>query len=217
MNRFALVTLATALLCAVAAGPGAWAKLIWYAGFPQLALPLIEDPGARGAALYAAGRYAEADAAFAAVGRSATYDRGLTLAATGQYSLSVAYFDAVLFADRYDADARHNRNVVMTLVDPVIGEAQGHGRIETILTDNGVATADFDPDAPSQPILAAERHKEQRRLRRSVTRERSAAADAGWLDTLADAPGEYLRGRLAAEMERRRKTDTAHREEPDRW
>ena len=117
MTRRTLILLAAALLCGALAGPEAWAKLIWRAGAPQLALPLIRDEAARGAALYQAGRYAEADAAFAAVGRSATYNRGLTLAATGDHALSVAYFDAVLFADQYDADARHNRDTVAALVN----------------------------------------------------------------------------------------------------
>ncbi|WP_420556625.1 hypothetical protein [Roseovarius sp.] len=217
MSRASLSVLAAALLCAVAAGPEAWAKLIWRAGFPDLALPLIQTPGARGAALYQAGRPAEADAVFAELGRSATYNRGMTLAATGDYDLSVAYFDAVLFADRYDADARHNREVVSSLIEPVIGEARGHGRIETILSQNGIETAAFDPDAPAQPVEAAARRSEQSNLNRAVTGERNVAADTAWLDTLADAPGEYLKGRLDAEMERRRKDGEAHGEERDQW
>ena len=217
MTRRTLILLAAALLCGALAGPEAWAKLIWRAGAPQLALPLIRDEAARGAALYQAGRYAEADAAFAAVGRSATYNRGLTLAATGDHALSVAYFDAVLFADQYDADARHNRDTVAALVEPVIGEAMGHGRIETILTQSGVETAAFDPDDPAQPIQAAERDPNRRSLKKSVTGERTAAADLGWLDTLADAPGAYLQSRLAAELERRRRDGEAFLEEQDRW
>ncbi|QHQ35360.1 hypothetical protein [Algicella marina] len=217
MSRVSLAVLTAAMLCAVAAGPEAWAKLVWRAGFPQFALPFIANPGARGAALYEAGRYAEADAVFAEIGRSATFDRGLTLATTGDYSLSVAYFDAVLFADQYDADARHNREIVLTLVEPVVGEARGHGRIETVLSQSGVGTADFDPDDPSLPIQAAQRDPVRASIKRSVTGERTAAADAGWLDSLVDAPGEYFKSRLAAEMERRRKEGEAHREEPSRW
>ncbi|MCQ0969549.1 hypothetical protein MLD63_03745 [Paracoccus sp. TK19116] len=217
MRHRSLVISAAALACAVAAGPEAWAKLIWRAGFPDLALPLIKEPGARGAALYDAGRYEDADAVFADIGRSATYDRGLTLAVTGDYALSVAYFDAVLFANRYDADARHNREIVATLVEPVIGEAMGHGRIETILSEAGVAVGAFDPDDPAQPIQAVQRNPKEANVKRSVAGERTTAADEGWLDSLSDAPGEYLKGRLAAEMDRRRETGEAHSEEPGRW
>ena len=63
-----------------------------------------------------AGDYAEADAAFAAAWRRATYDRGLSLAATGSYALAVAYFDGVLFVDPSDTDARFNRDLVARLV-----------------------------------------------------------------------------------------------------
>ena len=216
MIRASLVLVAAAL-CAAAAGPEAWAKLIWRVGRPDLALPLISDEGARGGALYAAGRYGEADAAFAAIGRSATYNRGLSLAMTGDYDLAVAYFDAVLFANRYDADARRNRDLVAALVEPVTGEAMGHGRIETVLSEAGIETSAFDPDDPSQPIEAAQRDPLRADTRRPVTGERNVAADADWLDTLADAPGEYLRGHLDAEMERRRRDGEAHAEEPDPW
>ena len=48
--RLRFVTLA-ALACALAAGPQAWGKLAWQAGFPALAVPLISDPAARAAAI----------------------------------------------------------------------------------------------------------------------------------------------------------------------
>lgn len=206
-----------AAACALAAGPQAWGKLVWQAGFPSLAVPLVSDPSARAAALYAAGRYAEADAGFAAIGRSATYDRGLTLAATGEYVLSVAYFDAVLFANRYDAEARHNRDTVNALVPPVVGEAMGHGRIEAILSEAGVKTAAFNPDAPEQKIVKTELDPQRESNRRPVTGDRTATADTAWINSLDDAPGAYLKARLAAEMERRRAGGEAHKEEPDNW
>ena len=206
-----------ALACAVAAGPQAWGKLLWQAGCPALAIPLIGDASARAAALYEAGRYTQADAAFAAIGRSVTYDRGLTLAATGDYALSVAYFDAVLFADRYDTDARHNRDTVAALVPPVIGEAMGHGRIEAILSEAGLTTGVFDPDALDQPIVKHPYDLQRRAAKRPVTGQRTAAADSAWRESLEDAPAAYLKARLAAEMERRREAGTAFREEVDRW
>jgi len=214
--RARLIAIAAAA-CALAAGPQAWGKLARQAGFPSLAVPLVSDPSARAAALYAAGRYAEADAGFAAVGRSATYDRGLTLAATGEYALSVAYFDAVLFANRYDTEARHNRDTVKALVPPVVGEAMGHGRIEAILAEAGIRAVAFDPDAPEQKIVQTEVDPQRESNRRPVTGDRTAAADTAWIDSLEDTPGAYLKARLAAEMERRRAEGEAHKEEPDQW
>ncbi|MGR3579989.1 MAG: hypothetical protein ACU0CV_10005 [Sagittula sp.] len=42
---------AAAIACALAAGPGAWGKLAWRAGFPALAVPAIGDPEAQAAVL----------------------------------------------------------------------------------------------------------------------------------------------------------------------
>lgn len=217
MTRGSLCLLALAGLLTVAAGPDAWARLAWRAGFPGVAASLLTDPVSRGAALFEAGQFAAADAAFAAVGRGVTYNRGLSLAATGKYALSVAYFDAVLFADRYDADARHNREIVSALIEPVVGESRGHGRIRTLLTEAGVETEAFDPDDPSLPLLSAERDPLTASTKRPVTEERTVSAGTAWLDTLADAPGEYLKALLAGEMERRRAEGQNAAEEPQRW
>ena len=217
MTRRDLATLAIAALCALAAGPDAWAKLAWRLGAPGIALPLLTDEAVRGAALYSARRYDEADVAFAAVGRSATYNRGMTLAANGYYQLSVAYFDAALFADRYDADARHNRQVVSALVAPVVGEAMGHGRIKALLAEQGVNAVTFDTDDPMAPIKEADWVTDRNALKRDVTHDRKIAASAEWIASLADAPGEYLKARLAAELERRVETGEAAAAEVSRW
>lgn len=216
MRRTGII-LTIALVAAVAAGPRAWARLLWCAGAPALALPLIREDFARGAALYAIGRYDEADAVFERVGRSTTYNRGLTLATTGRYELSLAYFDAVLFADRYDADAQRNREIVATLVEPVVGEATGHGRIRAILTEKGLQTEAFDPERPDLELMSIQRDAARRSIKRPVTSERTLSADGGWLDTLSDAPGVFLKARLEAEMTRRKETGSAHREEASRW
>ena len=68
--------------CLWAAGPQSLGKIALLLGQPSIAADLLEEPGARGVALYRAGRYAEADAAFEKAGRSVTYNRGLSLAAT---------------------------------------------------------------------------------------------------------------------------------------
>ncbi|MGF1554367.1 MAG: hypothetical protein ACFBWO_17965 [Paracoccaceae bacterium] len=217
MRRAPLVVAALALACGIAAGPQGWGKLLWTAGFPRLAAALVDDDAVRGAALYEAGRYAEADAAFARVGRAATYDRGLTLAVTGRYPLAVAYFNAVLFVNRYDAEARHNRDLVLTLYDGVIGVSDGHGRIRTILAEAGVETEPFDPERPSAPILSSDGLALAGNRRREVTEARTVAADDAWLDTLADAPGAYLKNRLAAEFERRVRAGVVEAPEEERW
>jgi len=182
----------------------------------SLALPLISDPAAKAAALYEIGRYEDADAAFAKVGRSATYNRALTLAMSGEYALSVAYFDAVLFANQYDTQAAESREIVDRLIDPVIGEANGHGRIKSILQEAGLNAKAFDPTKPQQELIEKDPLDGVRRLDRKVD-NRTVSASEDWLETLADAPGAYLAKRLKAEMERREDLGQAHKSEQDTW
>ncbi|SON54573.1 hypothetical protein HDIA_1032 [Hartmannibacter diazotrophicus] len=197
MTRFWLpLTVVAALAAGIVAGPNAWGKLALLAGQPALAAHLIEDEAARGVALYKAGDHKAADAAFEKVGRVATYDRAISLAATGQYELSVAYFDAVLFANPHDDDARRNREIVAKLVDPVVGSGLGaHGGVPAKVM--GVATGD-----PNDPVVKGTL-TDQRHVYKPLN-ARGIAASEGWLTGLVDAPGEYLKKRLAAEYDRRK-------------
>ncbi|MGP3697962.1 hypothetical protein [Rhodobacter sp. NSM] len=198
MRRAALALLA--LACIAASGPTAWAKLALLAGLPQLAVPLASDPAIRGVALYQARRFAEADKAFAEAGRSVTYNRGLSLAAVGNYILAEAYFDAVLFANAADSEARENRNVVAALYDPVVGIGDETGRIavQVVTPPDEAPTERFSADMPPLDVG---------RL----------VADDAWLATLADDPGEFLRLRLSDEYTRRLSLGFAAPEEGDPW
>lgn len=211
LRRHLLAVLAgLAVLAAVLAGPAAFARLAYAAGYPGLALPWLTDEAVRGAALYDLGRYREADDTFRRIGRRVTYNRGNSLAATGDYALSAAYFDAVLFANRFDADARHNREVVGALVPPHQGEAVGRGRIRAHLDAQGVEVAAFDADNPHVPVVASDD------IRKSVD-ARTLAASEDWLETLDDAPGEYLQKRLLAEYDRRRALGRPAPQEASPW
>ncbi len=99
------------------------------AGWDRVALILLDDPGARGVAHYRLGDHDLADADFARAGRSQTYNRALSLAATGDYPLAVAYFDAVLFANPADEQARASRDLVATMFPPQQGDSVAPGRI----------------------------------------------------------------------------------------
>jgi Ca-activated chloride channel family protein len=199
--RLALLLAVAGAAALVAAGPTALGRLALMAGFPGAAVPLLSEPAIAGVALYRAGRYAEADDAFRAAGRGSTYNRGLSLAATGNYPLSRAYFDAVLFAAPGDSEARENRNVVAALVPPVLGEGNEAGRIsvKTIATPGGLPT-EADP----------------RRLGRRLEAG-GLVADMGWLATIPDDPGEFLRLRLADEHRRRLSLGQTPPEEGDLW
>ncbi|MBK0398180.1 hypothetical protein H0I76_03180 [Limibaculum sp. M0105] len=205
-RRLLLVCLAS-VLCLVLGGPRALGKVALLLGLPSLAAELISDPVARGAALYRAGRYAEADAAFAGAGRSATYNRGLSLAATGDYALSVAYFDAVLFANPADEDARHNRGIVAAMVEPVIGDARGHGRIAAAVAKIGAADS-----AEAARLSLPDASKIRKPLEVGAL-----SADADWMNAITDDPGEFLKRRLRAEHERRLANGLILPEEGNPW
>ena len=196
------ILLAAAGVAALAvAGPAALGRLALMAGLPSLAAPLIADPAVRGVALYDAGKYAAADDAFREAGRGSTYNRGLSLAATGVYPLSRAYFDAVLFAAPGDSEARENRNLVNALIPPVVGEGNESGRIavKPIAIPGGMPT---DETATVRG----------RRLDAG-----GLVADARWLATIPDDPGEFLRLRLADEHRRRLSLGQTPPEEGDLW
>ena len=198
MIRVALALAGAAALAL--AGRAALAKLLLILHLPGLAAPLLDDPAVRGVALYRAGDYAAADDAFRAAGRGSTYNRGLSLAATGDYPLSLAYFDAVLFTNPADSMARENRNVVNALVPPLLGEANAAGRIaaEAIAVSGG---------SPVDEIKRLGRHLDEGRR----------VADADWLAGLSDDPGEFLRLRLEAEHKRRLSMGLTAPEGGDPW
>lgn len=182
------------------AGKAPLAKILLVLGLPGLAAPLIEAPASRGVALYLAGDYAGANDAFRRAGRGSTYNRGLSLAATGDYPLSRAYFDAVLFANPADSEARENRNLVNALIPPTMGEANDAGRI----------AADSIAVSGGSPV------DEIKRLGRPLE-EGSRVADAAWLENLQDDPGEFLRLRLAEEYKRRLSLGLTAPEGGDPW
>ncbi|TRW97314.1 hypothetical protein FNJ84_07275 [Paracoccus sp. M683] len=207
MKRVAFVALA-GLACLIAAGPEALGRLVLRAGAGGMAVPLLDDPAARGVALFRAGHWADADAAFARAGRSETYNRGLSLAATGDYPLSVAYFDAVLFSNPADADARRNRDLVVAMFPPPPGESSAPGRLL------GVGGKESNDAAP-QPGLSTPGASDPDWQRALSARGITASDD--WLATISDDPGEFLTLRLQAEYKRREALGLIRPDEGQPW
>lgn len=201
----ALIALAGIAALAVA-GPDALGGLALRAGLDRPAAALLDEPAARGVALYRLGNYPAADAVFARAGRSQTYNRGLSLAAVGDYPLSVAYFDAMLFANPADDEARRNRDLVAAMVPPHQGESTAPGRIK------GAGGREAG-DMPIPDLLANASGPEwERRLD-----AKGLAATDQWLDTISDDPGEFLKLRIRAEFERRAQLGLIRPEEGDPW
>lgn len=202
MNR-PLALLLAGIACLGLSGPDAWGRIALWAGLPGAAAAL-SDPAARGLALYRSGDFEAADAALAEAGRGQTFNRALTLAATGQHALSVAYLDAVLFANPADAEARRVRDLVDAMVVKVRGDSVAPGRLAAVGGLTGAVTGAALPSTPDpewkKPIEA-----------------RGYVATDAWLDTIADDPGEFLRLRLEKEHERRAALGLLRPEEGDPW
>lgn len=207
-----LVCLLASGAAALVAGPEAFGKLALAGGLPRLALPLTSDPHAKGVALYETGDYAGADAAFAAAGRRATYDRGLSLAATGQYALAVAYFEGVLFVDPSDADARFNRDLVAAKVPDVVGESNAIDGVAA----NAVADGPSDAGASERDLIQAKSVAIQLSILDPRVKSMTAATQS-WLATLEDEPGLYLKRRIKAEYQRRQDLGLANPPEDTAW
>lgn len=203
MRTAALLVLS--LACLAVAGPESLGRLALLAGLPGLAAPLLPDPLEKGVALYRAGQYDRADAAFAASGRSQTYNRGLSLAAKGEYPLSVAYFDAVLFANPADPEARRNRELVSAMYPATQGESVVPGRIE--------GHGGLGPAQETQQTSAGVQDPETQRK----IEARGIVASDDWLATISDDPGEFLQLRLQAEYERRAGQGLIRPREAEPW
>ncbi|KAA0969503.1 tetratricopeptide repeat protein [Aureimonas fodinaquatilis] len=214
MNRrrvtFGLVALM--LVAGAAAGPSAWGRLFLAIGMPQVAAQLLTEPRWQGVALYQAGRYAEADAAFRKAGRGSTYNRGNSLAATGQYRDAVAYYEAVLYVDPQDSDALANRATIAPLIDPVIGESNSIDGIPATAA-TGVAMPTIG--TYEMNIQALMRSRPAPVTPRSTGQ--SMVPGPEWLQGLADEPGQYLQLRLAAERQRRAEAGVAAPEGTSPW
>jgi Ca-activated chloride channel family protein len=201
----ALAALLIGLCLITLAGPGTWGRLVLWTGLPGSGV-LLSEPAARGLALYRAGAYEAADAAFAEAGRGQTFNRALTLAATGNHALSVAYFDAVLFVNPGDEEARRLRALVDGMVEKVRGDSVAPGR----LAGHGGNTGQAEKSPWGLPGTP------DPEWQRKIT-ERGFAASEAWLETISDDPGEFLRVRLEKEYQRRAALGLIRAEEADPW
>jgi Ca-activated chloride channel family protein len=116
MRRLA-ATVVVLLPCAAywLVGPPTIGEGLLVLGYPGAAAALLDNPGKKGAALYLAGRWSEAAAAFGTAIANA-YNRGNALARAERYAEAVATYDRALAADPDDEDAAFNRALVASLI-----------------------------------------------------------------------------------------------------
>jgi Ca-activated chloride channel family protein len=84
---------------------------------PEEAAALFNDPAWKGIALYRAGNYQEAEAAFSVINTAeGHYNRGNALAQLGRYEEAVASYEETLRQQPHHADAQHNLDLLKKLI-----------------------------------------------------------------------------------------------------
>ncbi|GEP08673.1 tetratricopeptide repeat protein [Methylobacterium gnaphalii] len=102
-------------------------RLLMAGGLPSMAADVMTNDGWRAAALYEAGRYAEAIAIFRAQGKRSAYNLGNALARSGDLQGAVDAYDEALAYNPRDADAQANRSLVAKLLEEEIDRGKGGG------------------------------------------------------------------------------------------
>ena len=97
-------------------GPPMIGEVLLALGHPDAAAALIDEPDRKGAALYLAGRWDEAAAAFGTNVPNA-YNRGNALARAERYAEAIASYDQALATNPDDEDAAFNRALVASLIE----------------------------------------------------------------------------------------------------
>ena len=201
----------------VVAGVDTYARVFTALGLPHVAVPLATDAKTRGEALFRAGDFEGAAAAFEEAGDA--YNQGLAAAWSGDYASALVAWDRVLAGDPDDAETQANHSLVTSLLagtkfdpvaPPVTEEKDGPSLLAEPGQGKGRASSTGDEAQNSKtgfwmPEIASEG------LRRvpKIFDAQFVAANDRWLTTLEDQPGRYLRARLAAEQKSREAAGTA--------
>ncbi|MDQ0472251.1 tetratricopeptide repeat protein [Labrys wisconsinensis] len=125
---------------AVLSGGDRGGRLLLAMGLPTPAAAALRDPAWRGAALYQAGRYAEAAAELRNTrSAEAAYNLGNAFARNGNLPLAVKAYDIALKRDPADADALANRALVQALLK---ARSEPQPADKALGTANATATAE---------------------------------------------------------------------------
>ena len=155
--------------------------------YPEAAAA-FSDPEWRAAALFRAGKYAEAAEILAGVRTStAQYNRGTALVRGRDYQGAVAAFEAALALDPGNAAAQTNLDLTKRIID-YLTEARQQSDDEQ--TDTADATVED---------LTGE---EGKRVRVDASSQLSEDAAAEWMRSVETKPADFLKSRFAIEAAR---------------
>ena len=173
------------------------------AGDPQAAAARFADPHWRAVAHYRAGQFEQAASVLAAgPDADAHYNRGNALAKHGKLADALAAYDAALKLRALDPDTRHNRDLVLRLLNEQSKAPESsEGGPSPRKPQGGAQVSKQAPPAP-RPT--------QSRGEDGNAESEAARVAEQWLRRIPDRPGSLLRYKLLAEQ-RRRQADGAER------
>jgi Ca-activated chloride channel homolog len=213
--RWATTTILALVFCAatvIIGGASTLGRLSLALGRPWLAAQLLDDPYWKGVALYRLGRFEDAAEVFRAIGKPAFFDRGNALARAGHYEEAAAYYDAVLFYNPADQDARANRALVNALI-----ERKGDVPLNGTFIREDARPQDDPGGAKAKALPNDYSWADKIRYKSTFLSGQSVPASEEWLESLPDDPGRYLKLRIAAEHERRLRLGIAPPPSDDQW
>ncbi|MEM7057586.1 MAG: hypothetical protein AAF557_08355 [Pseudomonadota bacterium] len=198
-------------------GVAPFGRVVLAIGMPNLALPLLTDPGDRGEALFRSAAFPEAAASYREAGDD--YNEGLAAAWAGDFATALAAWDRHLALHPGDSEARANHTLVTSLLsgtefDPAAEPDPRDRNGPTLQADPGqggarAASTGDDANNAQTGFWMPEITGEGLRRVPQIFDAQFVAANPRWLATLEDQPGRYLRARLAAEHKARVTAGTA--------
>jgi Ca-activated chloride channel family protein len=174
-------------------GQQALAHISLFLGAPDIAAALFRDPGWKGAALYAAGRWNEAAASFA-LDHFSNYNMGNALAHAGRYPEALASYERALADDPGDTDAAFNKSLIeaalQTHGDTHSGQAPGQTSLSAASKVGGSRDrpqTDDKPGGSGDGLASGKETESQSSTGGKVSKEGS----------LATRTGDFISGAIA--------------------
>ena len=209
--------LLTAVIClglsALLGGTAPLGRALLAAGAPGLAVPFLTDPGWRGVALYRAGDWDGAEAAFDAA--RMPFNLGNARVRQQKYAAALEAYDTARM--RGDPEASANFDLLSAFyaglaLDPEtpinwFTEKDGIGEdvLASVAKGNARAAGGGSESTNAGALIGLpELNTRGREGVRKVFDDKFMVANERWLATLSDVPGDYLGARINFEFKRRR-------------
>ena len=212
MKVLAAIAALTLGVSALLGGAAPFGRVLLSLGLSQYAAPAFEDPDWRGVALYRAGDYAAAAAAFDQA--KSEFNAGNALAHAGNYAAALEAYDVALIQG--DPDAQANFDLVAAFyaglgIDPealgLFPERKEGPKAESFVARGNARAAGTGSEVTNSNTMLglAELDSRGRLGVRRIFDDKYMVADERWLTQLGDVPGEFMKARILQEHKRRMK------------